>query len=111
MMEMTQQLNACFAALADPTRRTVVETLAHAPATVSALHAPHQMALPTFMRHLSVLESCGLVRSEKMGRVRTCYLQSDPMLQVQGWMEWQRLIFDRQMDARDQIAMPLGDLG
>jgi len=106
---MSSQLNACFAALADPTRRAVVETLVHAPATVSALHAPHDMALPTFMRHLDVLVTCGLVRSEKVGRVRTCYIAADPLLQVQGWMEWQRTVLDKQMDARDQLAMSLDD--
>ncbi|MEN8894752.1 MAG: metalloregulator ArsR/SmtB family transcription factor [Yoonia sp.] len=104
-MDITAQMNACFSALSDPTRRAVVEELARGPATVSALHAPHAMALPTFMRHLSVLEKCGLVRSEKTGRVRTCYIEADPLLQVQGWMEWQRIVVEKQMDARDQITM------
>ncbi len=109
MSDPTTQLNACFAALADPTRRAVVEALVRGPATVSTLHAPHAMALPTFMRHLSVLENCGLVRSEKTGRVRTCYIAADPLLQVQGWMEWQRVVFEKQLDARDQIALALDD--
>jgi len=108
-MDITSQMNACFAALSDLTRRAVVEELARGPATVSALHAPHAMALPTFMRHLSVLEKCGLVRSEKSGRVRTCFIKADPLLQVQGGMEWQRIVVEKQLDARDQIAMSLDD--
>lgn len=107
MREMTAQLNACFAALSDPTRRAVIEVLVHGSATVSALHAPHAMALPTFMRHLGVLEKCGLVRSEKTGRVRTCFIEPAPLLEVQGWMEWQRTVFDKQLDTRDQLLMPL----
>lgn len=104
---MNPRLNACFAALSDPTRRSVVEALVRRPATVSALAAPHAMALPTFMKHLSVLEKCGLVRSDKTGRVRTCFVEPAPLLEVQGWMEWQRIVFEKQLDERDQIAMPL----
>jgi DNA-binding transcriptional ArsR family regulator len=107
MTKMNPRLNACFAALSDPTRRSVVEALVRRPATVSALAAPHAMALPTFMKHLSVLEKCGLVRSDKTGRVRTCFVEPAPLLEVQGWMEWQRIVFEKQLDERDQIAMPL----
>ena len=59
------------------------------------------------MRHLGVLEACGLVRSEKKGRVRTCFIDPDPMLEVQGWMEWQRVIWERRADQIDQLIMPL----
>ncbi len=104
---MKPNLDACFAALADPTRRAVVERLARGPATVSELAAPHPIALPTFMRHLGVLEACGLVRSEKTGRVRTCHVNPDPMLEVQGWMEWQRVIWERRLDQLDQLALKL----
>ena len=104
---MKQNLDACFSALADPTRRAVVEQLARGPATVSDLAAPHPIALPTFMRHLGVLESCGLVRSEKTGRVRTCHIDTAPMLEVQGWMEWQRVMWERRLDQIDQLLMPL----
>lgn len=104
---MSQQLDRCFAALSDPTRRAVVEQLSRGPATVSVLAAPHAIALPTFMRHLGVLESCGLIRSEKRGRVRTCYIEQSPMLAVQGWMEWQRLVWDQGLDQQDQLALSL----
>lgn len=107
---MSPHLNAVFAALSDPTRRAVVEQLSHGPATVSALAAPHAIALPTFMRHLGVLETCGLVRSEKQGRVRTCHIDPAPMLEVQGWMEWQRVIWERRLDQLDQLALSLETL-
>ena len=74
LRRMTQQLDSFFGAMADPTRRAVIERLAASPASVSELHKPHPMALPTFLRHLKVLEDTGIVRSVKKGRVRTCYI-------------------------------------
>lgn len=91
---MASPLDTCFSALSDPTRRAVVERLAAGPATVSDLAAPHDIALPTFMRHLRVLEDAGLVRSVKRGRVRTCQLESAPLIALHGWLEWQRTISD-----------------
>jgi DNA-binding transcriptional ArsR family regulator len=91
---MASHLNSFFAALSDPTRRAVLERLVAGPATVSDLAAPHDMALPTFMRHLGVLEKAGLVRSIKKGRVRTCHLEAAPMLEAQGWLAWQRQVWE-----------------
>lgn len=91
---MTKQLDSFFGAMADPTRRAVIERLAASPASVSELHKPHPMALPTFLRHLQVLEDTGIVRSVKKGRVRTCYIQTDPLIAVQGWLAWQREIWE-----------------
>ncbi|PVA07140.1 ArsR/SmtB family transcription factor [Thalassorhabdomicrobium marinisediminis] len=104
---MTTQLNASFAALSDPTRRAVVEQLSRGPATVSTLAAPHAIALPTFMRHLRVLEDCGLVRSVKKGRVRTCHIEAAPLLELQGWLEWQRRIWDDRLDQLSELAETL----
>ncbi|MCK0120317.1 metalloregulator ArsR/SmtB family transcription factor [Loktanella sp. F6476L] len=95
---MGSHLNEFFAALADPTRRAVLERLVRGPATVSDLAAPHDMALPTFMRHLGVLERTGLVRSIKKGRVRTCHLEPAPLLEAQGWLAWQRTVWEGQID-------------
>ena len=95
---MTQQLNSFFAAMSDPTRRAVIERLASGPASVSELHAPHDMALPTFMRHLGVLEKAGIVRSLKKGRVRTCHLAYEPLVAAQGWLAWQRHLWERRDD-------------
>ena len=86
---MSDSLSTVLAALSDPTRRAVVERLILGQASVSELHEPHEMALPTFMRHLKVLETSGLVRSIKRGRVRTCQISMGPILEVQGWLAWQ----------------------
>jgi DNA-binding transcriptional ArsR family regulator len=96
---MTNKLDLFFGAMSDPTRRAVIEQLAGGPATVSDLHAPHKMALPTFMRHLKVLEESGILRSVKKGRVRTCHLSPAPLVEVQGWLAWQRTIWENRTDA------------
>jgi DNA-binding transcriptional ArsR family regulator len=95
---MASDLNTFFAALSDPTRRAVLERLVGGPASVSDLAQPHAMALPTFMRHLGVLEKAGLVRSIKKGRVRMCYLESAPLLEAQGWLAWQRQVWESRLD-------------
>ena len=101
---MTNQLDACFSALSDPTRRAVVERLAAGPATVSELAAPHDIALPTFMRHLKVLEDASLVRSSKKGRVRTCQIDPAALMEVQGWLEWQRRVWEGRLDRLAKLA-------
>ncbi|MBD3664053.1 ArsR/SmtB family transcription factor [Sulfitobacter aestuariivivens] len=101
---MTNQLDTCFAALSDPTRRAVVERLVSGPATVSELHQTHDIALPTFLRHLKVLEASGLVRSAKKGRVRTCHIEAAPLMEIQGWLEWQRRVWDRRLDRLSALA-------
>ena len=97
---MTTSLNLFFASLSDPTRRAVLERLVAGPASVTDLAAPHDMALPTFMRHLGVLEKAGLVRSIKKGRVRTCHLEPAPMLEAQGWLAWQRQVWEARDDGQ-----------
>ncbi len=95
---MAHHLDLFFGAMSDQTRRSVIERLAAGPATVSELHAPHAMALPTFMRHLKVLEDTGIVRSVKKGRVRTCFIEVGPLIEVQGWLAWQREIWENRKD-------------
>ena len=101
---MPNQLDTSFSALSDPTRRAVVEHLVTGPATVSDLAKPHDMALPTFMRHLKVLENSGLVRSVKKGRVRTCHIEPAPLMELQGWLEWQRRVWDNRLDRLTALA-------
>ena len=84
---MTNHLDTFFAAMADPTRRAVIERLTHGPAPVSELHAPHDIALPTFLRHLKVLEASGLVWSEKSGRVRTVHIEAAPLAEAEGFLD------------------------
>jgi DNA-binding transcriptional ArsR family regulator len=85
-------------ALADPTRRHIVERLGSGPASVSALAAPLPMSLPAVVQHLQVLASCGLVTSEKVGRVRTCHLEIERLDTIQEWIAARRRTWERRLD-------------
>ena len=91
-------LDAVFHGLADPTRRAVITRLAAGPAPVSELAAPHRMALPSFLKHLKVLEEAGLLKSQKAGRVRTCTLQLDTLAQVERWIAERKRFWEQQYD-------------
>lgn len=96
-----QQLSQVFQALSDPTRRAVLERLSKGPQAMSALAAPFDMALPSFAQHLGVLESCGLVRSHKEGRVRTYRLVPKPLEVAEHWMVKQRSMWNTRLDQLD----------
>lgn len=98
MLNSQPQLDLVFQALADPTRRAIVGTLGKGPATVSALAAPFAMALPSFMKHLSVLEKSGIVRSRKVGRVRTCELRPKALSPAEHWIAAQRAAWESRAD-------------
>ena len=85
-------------ALADPTRRRIVEELGRGPASVSELAKPLPMSLPAVVQHLAVLESCGLVRSEKIGRVRTCRLDVKRLDTVQDWINDRHKSWEARLD-------------
>ncbi|WP_147125872.1 ArsR/SmtB family transcription factor [Shimia ponticola] len=104
---MTNQLDTFFAALADPTRRAVIERLTEGSAPVSELHAPHDMALPTFMKHLSKLEAAGLVRSEKKGRVRTVHIEAAPLAAAEDWLNKQRKLWEGRLDRLERLALQI----
>ena len=93
------ELNDVFRALSDPTRRAVVQRLADGPATVSELAEPFEMALPSFVQHLKVLEDSGLVTSEKVGRVRTCEMVSDALRPAEDWIVGRRKLWETRLDA------------
>lgn len=97
-MPNQQPIDVMFAALADPTRRAVVERLGHGPASVSALAADHPIALPSFLQHLKLLESAGLVRSEKQGRVRTCTLEPLALTAVEQWIVDRRRTWESRLN-------------
>ncbi|WP_121191883.1 ArsR/SmtB family transcription factor [Motilibacter peucedani] len=84
------ELDGVLRALADPTRRALVERLAQSPAVVSELAAPFPMALPSLLQHLRVLEDAGLVTSEKHGRVRTVSLRPGGLDVLHLWLAQQR---------------------
>lgn len=102
-----QSLDGVFHALADPTRRAVVAQLSRGPAAVSDLAQPFDMALPTFLQHLQVLEAAGLVRSRKTGRVRTCRLAPRPLKTAEHWLQSQRNFWDRRLDQLDALLIQL----
>lgn len=109
-MPDTAVLDRTFRALADPTRRAIVVQLAQGPASVSALAAPLAMSLPAVHQHLGVLETSGLVRSEKVGRVRTCSLEPEPMRDVERWVREHRAIWERRLDRLgDVLEATYGD--
>ena len=94
----SNQISRVFQALADPTRRAVVERLALGPASTTELARPFSMALPSFAQHLDVLERCGLVRSRKEGRVRRYQLVPKPLAAAENWMVAQRKIWEQRLD-------------
>ena len=99
MATYRSELPAIFGALSDPTRFSVVERLAHGPASVSDLAAPFAMAGPSFLKHLKILEEAGLVRSRKSGRVRTVELAPEAMRSVEDWIRAHRGTWERRLDA------------
>ena len=101
------QLDRVFYALADPTRRAVIERLSDGPAPVSELAQPFDMALPSFTQHLNVLEGCGLVSSEKAGRVRTYQLAPKPLKAAEHWMVEQRTIWQTRLNQLDSYLLKM----
>ena len=99
------QLDRVFHALADPTRRAVLERLSDGPAPVSELALPFEMALPSFTQHLNVLESCGLVSSEKSGRVRTYQLAPKTLVAAEDWMAERRSVWESRLDQLDNYLL------
>ena len=102
-------LDLVFRGLSVPTRLAVIERLGQGPAAVAELAAPFDMALPSFQQHLGVLEACGLVTSQKVGRVRTYYLVPGPLRQVETWLDRQRALWTRRLDQLDAHLATLED--
>jgi DNA-binding transcriptional ArsR family regulator len=107
MLNQSAELDLAFQALADPTRRVLVEQLAQAPASVSALAKPLAMSLPAVLQHIAVLEHAGLVTTRKEGRVRTCRLEPARLEAVEHWLAAQRAEWTRRLDRLDAY---LGEL-
>ena len=107
MPNQSAQLSQVFQALADPTRRAVLHKLSKGPASTSELADPFEMALPSFLQHLDVLQKSGLVRSRKQGRVRTYQLAPQPLKAAEGWLGAQRDIWERRLDQLDNYLSEL----
>jgi DNA-binding transcriptional ArsR family regulator len=91
-------LDAVFHALADPTRRAMLERLSVGSASVSELARPLPISLPAVVQHLAVLEASGLVRSDKVGRVRTCRLEAAALTAAEGWIDERRRTWEGRLD-------------
>jgi DNA-binding transcriptional ArsR family regulator len=92
------ELDRVFHAVADPSRRAMVERLVRGPASVSELAEPLAMSLPAVVQHLGVLKSAGAVSTEKVGRVRTCRLEPEVLRQAEAWLVGQRTVWERRLD-------------
>lgn len=98
MLHHPDQLDLMFQALADPARRTMVERLSRGSASVSELAEPLDMSLSAVMQHLHLLEASGLVRSEKVGRVRTCRIEPKALSMAESWISDRRSTWERRLD-------------
>ncbi|HEX4173021.1 MAG TPA: metalloregulator ArsR/SmtB family transcription factor [Acetobacteraceae bacterium] len=98
MPNQSGELDRLFHALSDPARRAMVERLSRGPARVTELARPLPMSLPAAMQHLGVLEAAGLVRSEKIGRVRTCAIEPKALGHAEQWINARRLEWEHRLD-------------
>jgi DNA-binding transcriptional ArsR family regulator len=98
MLKHEPDLDRVFQALADPTRRAIVERLVRGPASVSQLAEPLPMSLAAVSQHLQVLEASGLVSSEKVGRVRTCRAEADVLRAAEAWLAERRTLWEGRLD-------------
>jgi DNA-binding transcriptional ArsR family regulator len=107
MLNQGATLDRVFQALADPSRRVMVERLSRGPASVSELARPLDMTLAAVVQHLQVLEASGLVHSEKIGRVRTCRIETTALAPVERWIADRRSTWERRLDRLgDFLAEP-----
>ena len=98
-----QPVDDVFRALGDPTRRDLIERLSGGSATVSELASPLDMSLSAVVQHLGVLESCGVIRSEKVGRTRTCRLEPVGLRLAEDWFAGRRALWERRLDRLGEI--------
>lgn len=103
----TASFDNTFIALADPTRRSVIEILTAGPRSVTELARSFTIALPTFMAHLRILERAGLVKTRKAGRVRTCTLDASKLTAAEAWMNRQRQLWETRLDQMDAYVKQL----
>ena len=107
MPNESRSIDTTFSALADPTRRAVVQALSDGPASVSELARPFAMALPSFTQHLGVLERAGLVTSTKQGRVRTYRIARKALEVVDTWLAEQRRHWEQKLDQLDALLLTM----
>ncbi|WP_156250263.1 ArsR/SmtB family transcription factor [Pseudactinotalea terrae] len=104
MANYSADLDGVLVALADPTRRHVVQALGRGPKRIGELARPFPMTLPSFMKHVRVLESSGLIRTQKSGRVRTCTLNRDRLALLDDWLAEQRSVWEARTDRLENVV-------
>lgn len=104
MAQYSAVLDGVFVALADPTRRAMIRRLGSGPASVGELAREAPMTLPSFMKHVRVLESNELIRTEKSGRVRTCVLNRERLALVEDWLAEQRRVWTDRTDRLERFV-------
>jgi DNA-binding transcriptional ArsR family regulator len=104
MAQYSARLDGVFVALADPTRRGVIRRLGHGPTSVGDLAREFPMTLPSFMKHIRTLESSGLIRTAKSGRVRTCVLNRECIAVIDDWLAEQRRIWEGRTDRLERLV-------
>ena len=100
-------LDRIFHCLGDSTRRAVITQLANGPASIGALAQRHHMALPSFMKHIRVLEESKIVTSRKSGRVRMCVLRPAALTAAQGWLDQERRTWETRLNQLDDLVEAL----
>lgn len=98
-----ERIDRAFHALAEPTRRAIVEKLSAGPSTVSALAEPFEMTLAAVVQHLQVLEEAGIIRTKKVGRVRTCRLEPAGLNVAAQWIADRRALWERRLDRLGEV--------
>jgi DNA-binding transcriptional ArsR family regulator len=111
MLNQSPPLDLTFQALADPTRRAMIERLSRSPTSVSDLARPLAMSLPAVMQHLAVLENSGLVVSQKTGRVRTCRIDPKALNRAHEWINARRAEWERRLDRLETYLKELNSNG
>ncbi|MCU1551539.1 MAG: transcriptional regulator [Glaciihabitans sp.] len=105
MEKYSQSLDDVLKALADPTRRAVIQRLGRGPASVGELAGPFPITLPSFMKHVRALESSGLIRTTKSGRVRMCVLDRERLVLIDGWLADQRQLWESRTDRLEALVI------
>jgi DNA-binding transcriptional ArsR family regulator len=109
MLEQLDELDRAFHALADPSRRAIVVALSEGPASVSELAKPLPMSLAAVVQHVQVLDASGLIRTEKVGRVRTCRIEPAALRSVERWIAQHRTNWETRLDRLGDVLAELSD--
>ncbi len=109
MLNQSMALDLMFQALADPGRRSMLERLTRGPASVTELAKPLAMSLPAVVQHLQVLVASGLVKTEKVGRVRTCQLEPVALRSAEQWIADRRVVWERRLDRLGEYLAATAD--